>query len=101
MNKYLIKYIGISNYDKESKKCFRFLLNRMELVYDNYGEKKPKKTSKKDFLDMLNKKSLIECIKIYNDRLEYFKKKIKEEKELKVLISINLKDKKICMEIEN
>jgi hypothetical protein len=84
---YFEKYIKIKKDDIDIRaKCKKFLINRMKLVFKIYGEKRPDNIKKKKFLDMLNKKTLVECIKLYKDRKKekYYKLKKLNKSNLKI-----------------
>jgi hypothetical protein len=83
---YFEKYIRIKNINNDiKKKCRHFLLNRMKLVFKIYGDKRPDDIKKKKFLEMLNKKTLIECIKLYKERKNIKYSKHREDKKKKKL----------------
>ena len=51
-------------------KCKKIIQNSMESVFDKYGNRKPTEIPLVDYVDKLNKKSLSDCIKIFDYKKE-------------------------------
>jgi hypothetical protein len=56
--------LNIRDNDTAKQKCKKFLVQNMKDVYKKYGSKRPENISPKDFMDLLNKKSIKECVKL-------------------------------------
>nr|QBK88477.1 MAG: hypothetical protein LCMiAC01_01540 [Mimivirus LCMiAC01] len=48
------------------KKCLRLIARQMEEVYRKYGKKKPRKISSREYLDLMNNKSIEYSVKLCN-----------------------------------
>ena len=51
-------------------KCKKIIVNSMEMTFDKYGEKKPESIAPVEYLDKMNKKSLSDCLKIFDHKKE-------------------------------
>jgi hypothetical protein len=60
--------IPVKNTPESKKTCRNFLEKQMEEVLNKYGDKKPKSMPMPVFLEKLNKKSISECIKMYEKK---------------------------------
>lgn len=50
--------------------CKKIIMKTMDATFDKYGEKKPEDMSVVEFLDKINKKSLSDCLKIFDGQKE-------------------------------
>ena len=50
------------------EKCKKIIINFMKAIFDKYGNKKPNNMSNEEYLDKLNKKSLSECLRTFNNK---------------------------------
>jgi len=60
----LEKQLNIKDNPESRRKCKKFLVNQMKNVYDKHGKKKRSNMPVAEFIDLLNKKSVKECMKI-------------------------------------
>jgi len=60
--------LGVKNNDESRRNCKKFLVQQMKTVYQQYGKKRPSNMGVPDFVDLLNKKSIKECVRIQEER---------------------------------
>src|SRR5438046_3133367 len=60
----LKRILNIKDNYKSKRKYKKVLVQNMQNVYTKYGKKKPTNVKATEFLDLLNKKSIKECVKI-------------------------------------
>ncbi len=63
----LEKMLNIKDNPDTKRKLKKLLARQMKETYDKYGGKKPDGMQATDFIDLLNKKSIKDCIKICED----------------------------------
>ncbi|QKF93797.1 metallo-peptidase family M12 [Fadolivirus algeromassiliense] len=64
----------------DSKRHFKkFLVKEMKEVYDKYGKKKPPTMKPAEFIDLLNKKSIKECVRICEEKKATKKKNYSQD----------------------
>jgi hypothetical protein len=71
LTKKLILYLELdeSQINKEViMKCKKIISNYMNAIFDKYGNKKPQNISTREFLEKLNKKSLSDCIRMFEEK---------------------------------
>ncbi|CAH6421476.1 Hypothetical protein KVN_LOCUS288 [uncultured virus] len=65
---YLEKMLNIKGDSESKKRCKKFLVKQMQEIYKKYGNKRPNNVPVPQFIDLLNRKSIEECIKICENR---------------------------------
>lgn len=60
----LEQLLNIKDHPDSKRKCKKLLVQQMTDVYGKYGKKKPPDMKTGDFIDLLNKKSIKECIRL-------------------------------------
>jgi len=66
-SKRLERLLNIKDNPRAKQKCLKLIARQMEAVYLKYGKKKPRKMPFRQFLDLMNKKSIEYSVKICND----------------------------------
>jgi len=64
----LEKLINIKNNPESKRNCKKFLVQQMKEIYSKYGKKKSNNMKVSEFIDLLNKKSIKECIRICEEK---------------------------------
>ena len=71
--KKLIAYLNLDT-DQINKntvlKCKQIIVNSMNTTFDKYGRRRPPEISVVEYIDKMNKKSLSDCIKIFEEKKE-------------------------------
>ena len=71
--KKLIAYLNLDR-DQLTKntvlKCKQIIINSMNSTYNKYGDRRPEDISLVEYIDKMNKKSLSDCIKVFDARKE-------------------------------
>ncbi len=62
------KILNINESPESMNKCRKFLMQQMKTTFKKYGKKRPAGMSTHKFVDLLNKKSIRECVKIMNEK---------------------------------
>ena len=73
----LEKLLNIKNNPESKRKCKKFLVRKMQDTYEKHGKTKPNNLKVPEFLDLLNKKSIKDCVKIYEENKKNNKKQYK------------------------
>ena len=73
---YLSKHINTNDNKKANMYLQKFIILRMKIVFNEYGSKRKEMgVSKTIFIDMMIKKTIIDCIRLFKNRIKKFKKK--------------------------
>ena len=70
----LERLLNIENNPESKRQYKKFLVQQMKDVFNKYGKRKPQTMKAPEFLDLLNKKSIRECVKIIEDKKNNKKK---------------------------
>jgi hypothetical protein len=70
LTNHLSKSLNIKNTPESRKACRRFLESQMKSIFDKYGDKKPSKMPMSEFLQKLNQKSVEDCVKLYEIKMQ-------------------------------
>jgi len=88
---YLSKHINTNDNKKANMYLQKFIILRMKIVFNEYGSKRKEMgVTKTIFIDMMIKKTIIDCIRLFKNRIKKFKKNIKL-KVFKILILEEIK----------
>jgi hypothetical protein len=67
-------------------KCKKIIVNSMDTTFSKYGDKKPENITTVEYIDKLNKKSLSDCLKIFDNKKEMKMNKKMQPERLKETI---------------